>query len=288
MFENISASKKSIALVLVMLILAITFQTFQQLFYIRRFQLITDITFMDVLKNQSFRWIIWMLLGIPLYLYFKRTVHSDDRKLRTYLKEIALIVGLIILNISIISAIQLIANGDPITLENFFSEYFLFFLFQKAPIYTLGYIAISVILYLYFTNEQLQIQILGLADVRKINEELYQQLRAYNDDKTKVLNIKIGNKRKIIPVEDILWIEADDYCVKVHLTSGQNYIMRSSLKSLEQKLTAPFIRVHRKAIVNMSMAEELTTSHTPRLILKDKIEIPVSKSHLKVVRSFIS
>jgi len=86
--------------------------------------------------------------------------------------------------------------------------------------YTLGYIAITIILHFYFVNEQLQIEIQTVADLKQENKGLYQQLSTKIDDKASILNIKIGNKRKIIPVRNINWIEADDYCVKVHTTSS--------------------------------------------------------------------
>lgn len=194
---------------------------------------------------------------------------------------------LVLVNITIISLSQLISHGESFTFKKFIFEYVQFYVFQKAPIYILGYIAITIILHLFFANEQLQIKIQNLSEVKKTNANLYKQLSKYNDDNAKVLNIKIGNKRKIIPVTDIYWIEADDYCVKVHTNKDACYTMRSSLKALNDKLGNNFLRIHRKAIVNMDMAKELNLSNTPKLILRNDIEIPISKSNLKLVKNFI-
>lgn len=288
MFRYLSTSKRSFILMGLLLLMAITFETLQQLFYIRRFQLGVNVTFWDVLQTQSYRWVIWVLLGgfLAAFAWKKRFEKLDSTK--GYTAYFLFIVALVVFNILLISFIQLILNGDPFVWESFFSDYIAFFTYQKAPIYSLGYIAIAIILHLYFTNEQLQIKIHELVELKNTNETLYQKMIASNNDKTQVINIKIGNKRKIIPIENILWIEADDYCVRVHLMDDKTYAMRSSLKTLEEKLQDPFLRVHRKAIVNMKMAKELNTKQAPFLKLSNDIEVPVSKSHLKMVRGFIS
>ncbi|MEO1033546.1 MAG: LytTR family DNA-binding domain-containing protein, partial [Bacteroidota bacterium] len=141
----------------------------------------------------------------------------------------------------------------------------------------------------YYVNEQLHIKIQNLSELKVTNAELYEQLKRRIDDKSSILNIKIGNKRKIVPVTDILWIEADDYCVKVHTIADDTYTMRSSLKALDEKLDDNFIRVHRKALVNAGFIEELyTSSGSTYLTLKNKIQIPVSKKNLSVVRKLIN
>ena len=267
--------------------LAITFETFQQLYYIRRFQLGVDVTFFELLKTQSYRWAIWLLLSLVL-IWHSRTQTSKKKTPLIILKLALLIIGLVFLNIIIISLSQMYVSGEVFLMSDLFSEYVPFFMYQKSPIYTLGYIAITMILHLYFENEKLQIEVQELSELKLTNARLFKKLNSTIDEKTTVLNIKIGNKRKIIPVDDISWIEADDYCVKVHTKSNGSYTMRSSLKALEEKLSTNFLRVHRKAIVNMSFARELHISGSPNLILKNDMQIPVSKSNLKTVRDFLN
>ncbi|MEM7087452.1 MAG: LytTR family DNA-binding domain-containing protein [Bacteroidota bacterium] len=288
MLRYLSTSKRSFILMGLLLLMAITFETLQQLFYINRFQLGVNVTFWDVLQSQSYRWIIWVLLGgfLAAFAWKKRFEKLDS--IKGYTTYLLFIIVLVIINVVIISCIQNMANGDSFVWETFLSDYIAFYTYQKAPIYTLGYIAMATIFHLYFVNEQLQIKIHELVEIKNTNEAQYQKLIASNNDRTQVINIKIGNKRKIIPIEKILWIEADDYCVNVHLMDNKTYAMRSSLKTLEEKLQDPFLRVHRKAIVNMKMAKELNTAPSPFLTLSNNTEIPVSKSNLKAVRGFIS
>ncbi|MFD2823177.1 LytR/AlgR family response regulator transcription factor [Lacinutrix iliipiscaria] len=274
-------------MIITILIMAITFETLQQLFYIKRFNLAQDVSFFSVLKTQSYRWLIWLLLSTFLVWFSKKNA-SHKQKSSLVLKNAVLIFSLVFTNILIISISQIWLTNDSFSFSNLVGEYMTFFAFQKAPVYTLGYIAITIILQLYFANEKLQIQVQKLSEIKKTDSHTYNDLVKDIDEKATILNIKIGNKRKIIPVETISWIEADDYCVKVHTINNDSYTMRSSLKALEEKLSTNFLRVHRKAIVNMTMAKELNLSNSPNLILNNNIEISVSKSNLKTVKDFLS
>ncbi|RNC83562.1 MAG: LytTR family transcriptional regulator [Winogradskyella sp.] len=285
----ITSNKRIILLIISVLLLTITFETSQQLYYLRRFNLGGgDATFLILLKSQAYRWFIWMSLSLVIVFYARSSKIESTLSVSDILKYCGLILSLVTLNIVIISISQVLTYGDPLTLERLFNEYLPFFMFQKAPMYTLGYIAITIITHLYFSNERLQIKIQNLSELKLTNARLYAQLKDKVDDKTSVLNIKIGNKRKIIPVDEVLWIEADDYCVKVHTIDKGCYTMRSSLKALLPKLDTNFLRVHRKAIANMRMIKELSMSNSPNLILSDNTEIPVSKTHLKTVKHFLS
>lgn len=266
-----------------MFVLAIIFETFQQLYYIKRFSLAQNIQFFEVLKSQSYKWLVWVILSVFLIQFTKQ----KSFKKTNYFSYALVIIGLVFLSVLIISIIQIWVTNDAFSITLLFNEYVTFFAFQKAPIYTLGYISIAIISHFYFTNEALQIEVEELSELKKTNAKLYQQLSKYNDDKTSVLNIKIGNKRKIIPVTDIYWIEADDYCVKVHTNKDACYTMRSTLKALENKLSSNFLRIHRKAIANMDMVKELNISNAPKIVLINNTEIPISKSNLKLVKDFI-
>lgn len=284
--KEISNSRRSVLIITLIILVAITFETFQQLYYIKRFQIAEGITFFDILKTQSYRWMIWLAFSFILIWYVKSQLTIKKTMLSIF-KLIGIILGLVLINIIVISLSQIILSNNVFSLTELFSEYIPFFTYQKAPIYTLGYMAISLILYLYFENEKLQIEVQELSELKLTNNKLYKKLRTQVDEKSTVLNIKIGNKRKIIPVEQICWIEADDYCVKVHTSTNKTYTMRSSLKALDQKLNTNFLRVHRKAIVNMKLAKELHLANTPNIILQNGTEVPVSKSNLKTVKDFL-
>ena len=286
--SQIPAARRSLIIIGLVLIMAITFETFQQLYYIRRFDLAQGITFLDVVQGQSYRWLIWVLLSALLVRHARQKARKKELTFLDIAGYLLVILALVFVSIIIISVLQILMDGEGFVMAHLLNEYLPFFTFQKAPIYILGYIAISIILHLYFANEQLQIRVQELSDIKKTHQQLYNQLRSKMDDRAAVLNIKIGNKHRIIPVENISWVEADDYCVKVHTQNGDSYSMRSSLKALENKLEGNFLRVHRKAIVNMDMARELHLSQSPALRLANDVVIPVSKTNLKLVRDYLS
>lgn len=279
-------SHKRIFIIIIVLVLAIFFETFQQLFYIKRFNLYEDVLFFDLFKNHFYRWIIWFIIGLSLPIFIKNDVHKEVT-FSFFFKYSTIILGLVIFNVLLISIIEISINKVEFSISTLFFEYFSFFIFQKAPIYTLGYIAITIILFLNYSKNLLQVEVQELIDIKKENDSLYKKFRTSNSDKTKVLNIKVGNKRKIIPVYNITWIEADDYCVIVHTIDLPSYTMRSSLKALQEKLSDNFLRVHRKGIVNMNMVKEFNSTSNPTLILNNNQEVSISKSNLKTVKSFL-
>lgn len=285
--KHISNQKKSILLVVLILCIAITFETFQQLYYINRYDIAKGVSFFDLLKTQTKSWIVWFVLAIPLIKVAKFSALKEHITIVTFTKLFLTVLGLVSICIILISVIQLANSSFTFSLHNLVFEFVPFYTFQKSLIFTLGYIAISIILHFYFKNEQLLIKIEELSELKKSHAELYTKLKAELDDKTKILNIKIGNKRKIIPVDHIYWIESDDYCVKVH-TEKDTYTMRSSLKALEEQLEHNFLRVHRKAIVNMDSVKEFNSSNPPTLTLNNQTKVSISKSKLKLVKDFIS
>ena len=284
---NISNPKRTIFIIICVIAIGILFESFQQLYYINRYQLSTDATFFGLLKFQALRWVVWLLFSLILIRYSKKRTLKKDLTTLDIIKYFFLICSLVFFAIITISVLQLLLSPEHLSFNLLFSEFIPFFTFQKAPIYTLGYIAIAIILHFHFANEQLQIEVQNLIELKSSHVKEYNALRSNIDDKATILNIKIGNNHKIIPVDTINWIESDDYCVKVHTANGAAYSMRSSLKALEKKLTSHFLRVHRKAIVNMDMAKSLNNSSSPRLILKDDSSIVISKSNLKKVKDYL-
>lgn len=83
-----------------------------------------------------------------------------------------------------------------------------------------------------------------------------------------------------VRVEDLDWIEAADYCVKLH-AQGQVHLLRESLNALEARLDpARFFRVHRSAIVNLDRIKELQPYFKGEhvLILQDGTRLKLSRA----------
>lgn len=71
------------------------------------------------------------------------------------------------------------------------------------------------------------------------------------------LVVRDGHRTIVIPLNEIEWIEAEDYYVRVHAL-GRRPLVRRSLQSLLPSLApAGFVRVHRSAIVNLAAVREV-------------------------------
>ena len=82
------------------------------------------------------------------------------------------------------------------------------------------------------------------------------------------IRVEDRDRIRFIPVRDIQWIEAQDYCVLLHL-AGERILRRGTLKQFLQTLDpAIFVRVHRSAAVNIRHVRELTITATGGLTAK--------------------
>jgi two-component system, LytTR family, response regulator len=95
----------------------------------------------------------------------------------------------------------------------------------------------------------------------------------------------------LIDVDEIDWIEAEDYYAGIHV-GGKRYRIRESLSALESRLdAAQFVRIHRTAIVRLNQVKELRLDSEldseAAVVLRDGTRLPVSRRRLAQVRSLI-
>ncbi len=278
-----------ITLAIVVCIVIVFFETAQQYFYIKLYQITANANFHELLFTQTRKWLIWVMYAIPLWFYIKWLTIQDQLNTVNILRSIAVIITLLLLVITTMSVVEILIAGNNLYSLRVWREFFVFFMFQKTPIYSFGYTLLALMFYLYCKNNQLTVQMLKLSELNPKDLNNFYQEKAVEDNNTSVLKIKVGNTYKIVAVEDIDWIEADDYCVNIHNKSNQAiYSMRASLKSLEAILPDSFLRVHRSAIVNMSGVEEYKTQGSGLIKMKTGDEIAVAQSKLKVVNDFFN
>jgi len=71
------------------------------------------------------------------------------------------------------------------------------------------------------------------------------------------LVIRNGSRIATLAIDDIDWIEAQDYYAEIH-AGGRTYLVRQSLQKLAASLDpGRFVRIHRKTIVNVRRVKEL-------------------------------
>ena len=94
------------------------------------------------------------------------------------------------------------------------------------------------------------------------------------------LIVRDGGRTLVIPYDEILWIEAEDYYVNIHARQ-RSTLARIPLKNLADQLDDRFVRVHRSAIVNVACVREIEplASGDQRLVLSDGRELRVSRTY---------
>jgi two-component system, LytTR family, response regulator len=92
--------------------------------------------------------------------------------------------------------------------------------------------------------------------------------------------LKGPNRVRLLPVDQIAWIEAEGVYVKLHTRDGAVHLHRGLLGSFDSALDErAFVRIHRSAIVNIDVVEELRQdAHGDYIaVLRDRTEVRVGR-----------
>jgi len=106
--------------------------------------------------------------------------------------------------------------------------------------------------------------------------------RLLDERKPKVMRVlvKTGGRVLFLRADEIDWIEAADYYVKLHV-AGKVHMLRESMAALEARLDPElFFRVHRSAIVNLERVRELQpySRREHVLVLRDGTRLRLTRS----------
>lgn len=92
--------------------------------------------------------------------------------------------------------------------------------------------------------------------------------------------VKGTHRVRLIPVDQVRWIEAEGMYVKLHTRDGATHLHRALLGTLDRSLDARrFVRIHRSTIVNIDLVDELRQdAHGDYVIvLRDRTELRVGR-----------
>lgn len=104
---------------------------------------------------------------------------------------------------------------------------------------------------------------------------------------TGLLAVPRDGRVDYVPHEEIVWVEAADQYVELHLRDGRTVLLRASMGQLERVLgDEAFLRVHRSALVALAEVRRVEThpSGTGELVLVDGARVPVARTRLAVVK----
>lgn len=133
--------------------------------------------------------------------------------------------------------------------------------------------------------------LLHLKDVHRSKEvaEKLVQHREMSTEQIERIVVKSGNNIKIIPVEQILWIEAADDYVMLHTRDGK-FLKHKTMSFFEKNLNPlHFVRIHRSHIVKVSAIKqiELLAKDSCQVVLISGVSLPVSKSGYQKLKNIL-
>jgi two-component system LytT family response regulator len=102
--------------------------------------------------------------------------------------------------------------------------------------------------------------------------------------------IKTASRVFFLKVDEIDWIEAADYYVKLHV-GRKSHLLRETMSDMEAKLDPEqFIRIHRSAIVNLDRVKEMHTHFNGEylVILQDGTELKLSRSRREQLQQMLN
>lgn len=111
-------------------------------------------------------------------------------------------------------------------------------------------------------------------------------LDSRQDQTLKRLTVHVGRRLRVVPLDEVRWIEADDGFVFAHTTEGR-YRTEFALKELEARLPSDrFVRTHRSAMVNLDAVYEFVPepAGTGLLRLEDGTEVTVARRRTSDVK----
>jgi len=92
--------------------------------------------------------------------------------------------------------------------------------------------------------------------------------------------VKTGDRAHVVKADDVDWIEAADYCARLH-AGASVHVIRVSLSDLERQLDPRgFFRLHRSAMVNLDRVRRIETDKNgdASVVLADGNKLKVARS----------
>ncbi|WP_070137838.1 LytR/AlgR family response regulator transcription factor [Crocinitomix algicola] len=77
----------------------------------------------------------------------------------------------------------------------------------------------------------------------------------------KRVTIKLNNKKILLDVNEIVYIESDNNYISIIVKSGKSMIERMALKDFLRKLPSNFMQIHKSYAINLERVKEFTGTH---------------------------
>ena len=130
----------------------------------------------------------------------------------------------------------------------------------------------------------------ALQSAKQLNRVQLQSIQPEeNDAQENYLSVRIHSGLRKIELEDVFYFLAEQKYVSVKYREGE-VLIEESLKSLEERFSNTFIRIHRNALIAKKQLKAIRKDQQGRYLtelkdIDDKIE--VSRRHVAMVRKFL-
>ncbi|MBV9957378.1 MAG: response regulator transcription factor [Acidobacteria bacterium] len=138
--------------------------------------------------------------------------------------------------------------------------------------------------------EQREINQLSRRLVALLEDRDAQPARVRSSGYLSRLMVKSASRVFFLKADEIDWIEAADYYVKLHV-GRKSHLLRETMSELEAKLDPEkFLRIHRSSIVNLDRVKEMHLHFNGEylVILHDGTELKLSRSRREQLQQLLN
>jgi DNA-binding LytR/AlgR family response regulator len=119
---------------------------------------------------------------------------------------------------------------------------------------------------------------------RLMGHEVTPMTTEYKKNPEAFVYVRVSKSMQKVFVDQIVYVESCKDYVKIFLTTGQNFIARQSISSMENMLSAhSFLRVHRSFLISL----EKMTGYNTNDVLIGQTEIPIGRLYKQQVMEVI-
>jgi two-component system LytT family response regulator len=125
--------------------------------------------------------------------------------------------------------------------------------------------------------------------LRLLRAQQFSQPSAHLEHAAQTLALRDGARATFLRLDEIDWIEAQDYYVELHAGKA-TYLHREPMRDLEQRLEASrFVRIHRSTIVQLDRIREVRSlpSGDGSVVLRDGTELRLSRGRREALRHLL-
>ncbi len=98
-----------------------------------------------------------------------------------------------------------------------------------------------------------------------------------NTEKVKKILLTEGNSKKIVALDEIIYLKADGSYCNFILTDGSRVYVTKRLGDFEYLTTHSFFRSHRSSMINLHHVKSISNADGGSIIMSNEEDLPISK-----------